>query len=198
MREVLGTYNNIEVYKINTLYYYSIDGLEYNFCPYIVNGYKKVDGLSKRTIYDIKDFIDICDQYANDEFKNKIIEKISKYHEEDIDTVWKMIKYIEQIRIGQEKDDDKKEKSKKRRRPIQIPLTAVKDIKDIGKDEEIVYMNFYTTQYNNREYMIDIYRTNNNNFYVRIADVSDRYVEISVDELKKKTSIQLTIDFLDI
>lgn len=196
-KQILGTYNNFEVYKIGVLYYYYINGNEFCFTPYVVcdeKQYKK-----KNIIYDINDFVEACKNYTCDDFINRILDIIKKSHEEDIKSVWEKIDYIKQLKISQDDKDEKKNtKPKKRKRLLKIPLNEVKDLKFICLDEIIVNINYYTTKLNNHEYIIDIYKTDKNNFYVTLVDITNGYQEINIDQLKKKTNIQLSFDFFNI
>ena len=91
-----------------------------------------------------------------------------------------------------------KKKSKKKERSVKIPYHYVHDIKDISTDEEIIYSNFYETDISGKKYIIDLYKTNKNNFYTRIIDIDNNYKEISINDFNKKNTLQLTLDFLDI
>ena len=73
-----------------------------------------------------------------------------------------------------------------------------KDIKYIGENEIITFYNFYKTTINNNDLIIDIYRTDINNYYVRITDITNDYKQINVNEFKQNYSQPTLFDFLDI
>ena len=73
-----------------------------------------------------------------------------------------------------------------------------KDIKYIEENEIITFYNFYKTTINNNDFIIDIYRTDINNYYVRITDITNDYKQINVNEFKQNYSQPTLFDFLDI
>lgn len=134
---------------------------------------------------------------SNEEQKNWLEENIS--NRTDLNYIWNKIYWISKQKFGQEdKDKNKNIKSKKKNRPLKIPLNVIRDFKDIKKDETIEHINFYTIYHSNVEYIIDMYRTSKNNFYVSITDITNGYKKVSVSEMKKKSNIQLTLDFFNI
>ena len=87
---------------------------------------------------------------------------------------------------------------KKRTKTIDIPLTLCKDMKELTPNKSIESINFYKTNINDKEYLIDIIRTSNMNYYVRITDVTNGYDEIDFNEFKKKYGQPSLFDFWDI
>ena len=193
---LIGKNNGVSIYEDDfNKFYYSIDNNElHEFLPYRVNN-KKVERKGKTIILeDINDLSDILDSRCSPQFIELILLYIHNKLYDNIVNCWSRIFNI----MKEELCPAPKKKSKKKERSVKIPYYYVRDIKDISTDEEIIYTNFYETDISGKKYIIDLYKTNKNNFYTRITDIDNNYKEISINDLKKKNTLQLTLDFFNI
>lgn len=126
------------------------------------------------------------------------LDKLNK--EEKIKAIWNNIDFINKLLREEKKADKNKENKKKEKtRRIKVPLNFCYDYNDITTDEIIEYTNFYNTIINGHDYIIDIYRTTDNKFYVKIVDITNNnYKEIDFKEFKKKNAQPSLFDFFNI
>jgi len=97
--EELYNKNGLRIFKDQFhTYYFDNGNICRRFIPYKVNG-DKTDGKGILKYFDIEDFRQSIDSDNIDE----IIDIIHKSHLEDIDAVWKKIRYIEQLEIPDKK-----------------------------------------------------------------------------------------------
>lgn len=188
--------NGIAIY-INdfSMFYYSIYNSElHEFKPYVVQN-KQITYKGKSIILeDINDLKNIIDKRCSSEFSKEVISYVKNKLKENIDNCLNRINEIDQLNIGSIKKISKKESKRK----IKINISLCKDIKYIGENEIITFYNFYKTTINNNDFIIDIYRTDINNYYVRITDITNDYKQINVNEFKQNYSQPTLFDFLDI
>ena len=83
--------------------------------------------------------------------------------------LWNNIKFItnqlkEEKKIEKEKEKQKKEKTRR----LNIPLNYCHDYNDLTLNDNIEYTNFYSTRINGHDYIIDIYKTTDNNFFIKM------------------------------
>lgn len=126
------------------------------------------------------------------------LDKLNK--EEKLKAIWNNIDFINKLLREEKKADKNKENKKKEKtRRIKVPLNFCYDYNDITTDEIIEYTNFYNTIINGHDYIIDIYRTTDNKFYVKIVDITNNnYKEIDFKEFKKKNAQPSLFDFFNI
>ena len=188
--------NGIAIY-INdfSMFYYSIDNSElHEFKPYVVQN-KQITYKGKSIIIeDINDLKNIIDKRCSSEFSKEVISYVKNKLKENIDNCLNRINEIDHLSI----DSIKKKSKKEYKRKIKINISLCKDIKYIGENEIITFYNFYKTTINNNDFIIDIYRTDINNYYVRIVDITNDYKQINVNEFKQNNSQPTLFDFLDI
>lgn len=188
--------NGISIY-INdfSMFYYSIDNSElHEFKPYVVQN-KQITYKGKSIILeDINDLKNIIDKRCSSEFSKEVISYVKNKLKENIDNCLNRINEIDKLSIGSIKNKSKKESKRK----IKINISLCKDIKYIGENEIITFYNFYKTTINNNDFIIDIYRTDINNYYVRIIDITNDYKQINFNEFKRNYSQPSLFDFLDI
>lgn len=113
---------------------------------------------------------------------------------------WEKIRYIGEL-LKAEKKSEKEEKKKKKEktRKINVPLNMCKDINEMLPCHEIDYMGFYETIIDDKLYIIDIYKTTDMKFFVRITNIDgDKYEVIDFNEFKKKHSQPNLFNFFDI
>lgn len=97
--QILGKQNNFEVYKRDSSYFYKVNDIIQSFAPYKINGSKDIN--NKQVYFDIDDFVEACTQYCDTEFVNKVTDILHNEHLKDVENVWKKIKYIEELKLGQ-------------------------------------------------------------------------------------------------
>ena len=186
--------NGFCIYTKGRGFYYTINDRDpVRFSPYKINGEK-----NQQDIEDIKKLLD-------DEDKQEILDNIKKIHEEHVDQTWAEISAIkEQLEKEKQAEEDKKEaqkeanKKKGRTRPLKIPIEKCKDIKELTADKTIENSNFYVSKIDDKNYLIDIIKTSDMQFYVRITDITDGYEEIDFNEFKKKYAQPSLFDFWNI
>lgn len=99
----------------------------------------------------------------------------------------------------EEEQKQKDKKKKKKQRPIKIPIEFCKDIRELTQDRSIDSINYYTTKINDKEYIIDIIKTSDMKFFIKITDISNNdYNEIDFYEFKKNYVQPSLFDFFDI
>jgi hypothetical protein len=114
--------------------------------------------------------------------------------------IWNNIRFLKKQSAEEKKIEKEKEKQKKEKtRRIKIPLNYCYDYNEITIDENIEYINFYDTRINGHDYLIDIYKTTDNKFYIKIVDISDgNYKNVDFNEFKKKYAQPSLFDFFNI
>lgn len=114
--------------------------------------------------------------------------------------IWNNIRFLKKQSVEEKKIEKEKEKQKKEKtRRIKIPLNYCYDYNEITIDDNIEYINFYDTKINGHDYLIDIYKTTDNKFYVKIVDISDgNYKNVDFNEFKKKNAQPSLFDFFNI
>lgn len=191
MKEIINK-NGLCIYAKGRGFYYSINGEDsIRFTPYKINGIK-----NQPDIEDIEKLLDSKD-------RQEILNSIKKIHEEHIDKVCKEIELVkEQIRKEKQLEEEQKQKDKKKKnkqRQIKIPIEFCKDIKELTPDKSIDSINYYTTKINDKEYIIDIIKTSDMKFFIKITDISNNdYKEIDFYEFKKNYVQPSLFDFFDI
>lgn len=188
--------NGISIYIDDfSMFYYSIDNSELReFKPYVVQNKQIVYKGKSIILEDINDLKNIIDKRCSSEFSKEVISYIKNKLKNNIDNCLNRINEIEQLNIGSIKKKSKKESKRK----IKINISLCKDIKYISENEIITFYNFYKTTINNNDFIVDIYRTDINNYYVRITDITNDYKQINVNEFKQNYSQPTLFDFLDI
>lgn len=126
------------------------------------------------------------------------LEKLNK--DDKLKAVWNNIIFIKNQLIEEKKIEKNKENIKKeKKRRIKVPLNYCYDYNDITTDEIIEYTNFYDTKINGHNCIIDMYKTTDNKFYVKIIDISNNdYKEVDFKEFKKKNAQPSLFDFFNI
>lgn len=188
--------NGVSIYEDDfSMFYYSIDNSElHEFKPYVVQN-KKVERKGKTIILeDINDLKNIIDKRCSSEYYKETILYVKSKLKDNIDKCLNRIKEISQADFG----SPQKKENKESKRNVKIPILLCKDIKYIGENETITFCNFYETTINNNDFIIDIYRTDINNYYVSITDITNGYELIDFNEFKQKYSQPTLFDFLDI
>ena len=120
--------------------------------------------------------------------------------EEKLNAVWNNIKYIKLQLIEEKKIEKENEKNKKKenKRRIQIPLDYCRDINELTKDKTISYIGFYEQNINGNTYIFDIIGTIDKQFYVRVTNTTNEYVEIDFNKFKAKYCQPSLFSFFDI
>lgn len=188
--------NGVSIYEDDfNKFYYSIDnnGL-HEFLPYRLYN-KKVERKGKTIILeDINDLSDILDDRCSPQFIEMILLYIRNKLYDNIVNCWSRVYYI----MAEELCPAPKKKSKKKERQLKVPISLCRSINDIKSDETIIYHNFYNDIIDRNEYIIDIYKTDANNFYIDITDITNGYTKIDFYEFKRKHSEPTLFDYLDI
>ena len=114
--------------------------------------------------------------------------------------IWNNIRYLKKQSAEEKKIEKEKEKQKKEKtRRVKIPLNYCYDYNKITIDDNIAYMNFYETRINGHDYIIDIYKTTENKFYIKMVDISDgNYKNVDFNKFKKKNMQPSLFDFFNI
>lgn len=103
--------------------------------------------------------------------------------------LWNNIEFIKNELRQEKKIEKEKEKQtkNKKKRKIKVPLNYCFDYNDITLNDNIENINFYETTFNRRRYIVDMYKTMNKKYFVKLVDITDGiYEDINFNEFKKK------------
>lgn len=114
--------------------------------------------------------------------------------------IWNNIKFIQKQLAEEKKIEKEKEKQKKEKtRRINVPLNYCNDYNDLTLNDNIEYTNFYSTRINGHDYIIDIYKTTENKFFIKMTDITnEHYKNIDFNEFKKNNMQPSLFDFFNI